>query len=457
LLLRNIHLADPRLLLPFHFLLDPSFNMSNVYDYERYELDEDDYDGAGEDSVLLTLVQCYEWAGALARIASNPEEASTVGIQGRTALHLACDQDAPAVVVQALLTAYPEASLMVGTSNMNPLHITCSSQHASVQVVRVLLESGMGQEASKRQDVDGDMPLHAACRCGAPMEVLEVLLRANPHAVNERDYEGLTPLLRLWVRYFVILGDDVIDAVKGPADLTGELGEAWNKTELLLRCAYLGSLDNEEGTSFRAVHAAAAVDCPRAVVKIATILHAHQVEELDEKHMTPLLIAAKAPIFKVRDLSDEGYLLEDRIHGDENQENSDVEDHSDGDSQQPSVIEILVTASSDPACVPDSTGRLPLHLAIASGKVWTHGVKAILDANPDALMIQDSTTKLYPFLLAAETLNSETNTIFELLRSNPALIQCALENVAYHENTDVIHEEKKSDCGDESPAVIQKK
>jgi ankyrin repeat protein len=408
--------------------------MSNVHGYERYERDEDDYDGAGEDSVLLTLVQCYDWAGSLARIASHPEEASTVGIQGRTALHLACDQDAPAVVVQALLAAYPEASLMVGTSNMNPLHITCSSQHASVQVVRVLLESDMGREASKRQDVDGDMPLHAACRCGAPMEVLEVLLRANPDAVNERDYEGLTPLLRLWVRYFVILGDDVIDAVKGPADLTGELGEAWNKTELLLRCAYF--LENKEGTSFRAVHAAAAIDCPRAVVKIATILHAHQVEELDEKQMTPLLIAAMTPIFKIRDLSDDGYLLEDRIHGDEKLESDYDENHSDGDSMQPSVIEILVSASSDPACVPDSTGRLPLHLAIASGKLWAHGVKAILGANPDALMVQDSKTKLYPFLLAAETPNSETNTIYELLRSNPSLIQCALETVMCHEISD---------------------
>jgi len=416
--------------------------MTSSYDYEQYDREEDDYDG-GEDSVLLTLVQGYDWTGTLARIQSNPEEARNVDFQGRTALHVACDQDAPAFVVQALLSAYPEASIMVGTSNMNPLHITCSSQHASVQVVRVLLESGMGHEASKRQDVDGDMPLHAACRCGAPMEVLEVLLKANPAAVMERDYEGLTPLLRLWVRYFVILGDYVIDAVKGAADLTGELGEAWKKTELLLRCAYLGSLQQDEGTVFRAVHAASAVDCPRAVVKIATIVHPQQVEELDEQKLTPLLIAAMAPIFKVRDLSDEGYLLEDRIHGDENYENGDEDDHYlEEESLQPSVIEILVTASGDPAFSPDPKGRLPLHLAIASGKVWGNGVKAIMDANPDALMMQDSVTRLYPFLLAAEGQNSDVNTIFELLRSNPALTQCALD-VAYHEGMDDSSKHKK--------------
>ena len=126
-------------------------------------------------------------------------EARAVGVQGRKPLHVACDHDAPAVVVHALLKAHPEGSTMVGTSNMNPLHITCSSQHASVHVVRVLLEGGHTLQTSMR-DVDGDTPLHAACRCGAPIEVLDVLLRANPAAVNERDYEGLTPLLRLWVR-----------------------------------------------------------------------------------------------------------------------------------------------------------------------------------------------------------------------------------------------------------------
>ena len=423
--------------------------MSSYYDYEQYDRENDNYDG-GEDSVLLTLVQAYDWAGSLARIASNPEEAITVGIQGRTALHVACDQDAPAVVVEALLKAYPDASIMVGTSNMNPLHITCSSQHASVQVVRVLLESGKGQEASEKQDVDGDMPLHTACRCGAPIEVLEVLLKTNPNAVNERDYEGLTPLLRLWVRYFVILGDDVIDAVKGPGDLTGELLDAWNKTELLLRCAYMGSLHHDEGAIFRTVHAASAVDCPRAVVKISTIIHPHQVEELDEQNMTPLLIAAIAPIFKVRDLSDEGYLLEDRIHGDENCDNRDDDEHH-MDELQPSVVEILIAASSDSACVPNSLGRLPLHLAIASGKKWENGVEAILHAYPDALTMQDPLTRLYPFLLAAECQTSETNTIFELIRTNPALLQSGID-FSCQETTENTRR-TKNECSDDSMSV----
>ena len=298
--------------------------MSTQVPFYRESDDNGTYAGIGreespDNSLLLTLLQSYDWAGALARIAVFPSETKIVGMQGRTPLHVACDHDAPAVVIQALLKAYPEASAMVGTTNMNPLHITCSSQHASVHVVRVLLELGH-QEQTSMCDIDGDTPLHAACRCGAPIEVLEVLLRANPQAVHQRDYEGLTPLLRLWVRYFVILGSDVIERVRGPADLTGELGEAWKKTEMLLRCAHHGSVDQGENFKFRAVHAASAVDCPRPVVKIAAIVYPRQLDEKDESGITPLMLAAQAPIFKVRDLSDEGYTLEDIIHGDETYE-----------------------------------------------------------------------------------------------------------------------------------------
>ena len=399
-----------------------------AYNYVDYS-SEGEYWGEDNpetpDSVLLSLVQSYDWPGALARIASHPDECKVVGVQGRTPLHVACDHDAPAVVIEALLKAYPEASLLVGTSDMNPLHITCSSQHASVHVVRVLLDGGHKLQSSMR-DVDGDTPLHAACRCGAPIEVLEVLLEANPDAVCERDYEGLTPLLRLWVRYFVILGDDVIQGVKGPADLTGELGEAWNNTELLLQCAHSLKKTKQDDQAppqytFRTVHAASAVDCPRPVVKIAAIIQPNHLEQKDENGMTPLLIAAQAPIFKVRDLSDEGYLLEDRIHGDDTY--NEATNEEDPDCSQPSVIDILVDAGPNGACIPDTHGRLPLHLAIESGKRWSEGVKAILEAYPDALSQVDVKTSLLPFMQAASVEQPDCGTIFDLLRKDPSLVK----------------------------------
>ena len=264
---------------------------------------------------LLSLIESYDWPSVSARLAAHPSDARAVLPQLRTALHFACERDAPAHVVASILSAHPAACVAVGTSGMNPLHITCSSPHASVDVVRVLLDGCPdGPRAITGQsDVDGDMPLHAACRCGAPIDVLELLLRSDPDVVHKRDHEGLTPLLRLWVRYMVMLGAEVIDAVRKRDDLTGELAEAWEKTRLLLRVAYHGSLsslvddndrdddgDAKRGDSrsnatnskavslanpesspacapprrpFYLLHAAAGIDCPRSVVRIAAALH----------------------------------------------------------------------------------------------------------------------------------------------------------------------------------------
>lgn len=391
---------------------------------------DDDYmeeEASNPDSILLALVQSYDWAGTLARISSFPLECKVVGVQGRTPLHVACDHDAPAVVVHALVRAFPEAAMMVGTSNMNPLHITCSSQHASVQVVRVLLESsGLASETASMCDVDGDTPLHAACRCGAPIDVLRVLLHAYPQAVHERDYEGLTPLLRLWVRYFVMLGDDVIDGVTGASDLVGDLGEAWKKTELLLACAYSrrdGQSQNSQDWSQwtqRAIFAAAAIDCPRPVVKIAAIVNHDLLVRRDETGQTPLLVAATTPIYKVRDLSDDGYMLEDRIHGDDT--DSEVPNEEDTEQSQASVLDLIVQACPAAAGIPDMNGTLPLHVSLTSGKRWNEGVRALLDANPDALSQCDKNTRLLPFMLAAATQRPDVGTIYELLRRDPSML-----------------------------------
>lgn len=374
---------------------------------------------------LIDLVQSYDWAGALARIAAFPSEVHGQGAEGRTPLHLACENDAPAVVVQALLKAHPSASIEVGTSNMTPLHIACSSSNASVHVVRMLLELGDPQQARLR-DVDGDTPLHAACRCGASLPVLEVLLRNNPAAVHERDFEGLTPLLRLWVRYFVVLGNDAVESVRGPGDVTGAIGQAWKKTELLLKCAHKGSLLQEE-MGFRAVHAAAAVDCPRPVVKMAVHVYPHQLSEKDENGLTPLLIACQARVFKVRDLSDEGYALEDIVHGDEDEVyGMGSFEQSDDAGQQPSVIEILLNANQADAtamaCVPDPLGRLPLHIALETGKKWNEGVRDLIEVYPDSLTTPDPTNTLWPALVAAEGDRVDLGTVFEVLRADPSFL-----------------------------------
>jgi hypothetical protein len=439
---------------------------------------------------LLTLLQTYDWLGALARVQTHPWEASLVGAEGRMALHLACDLDAPSLLVKAILQAYPKAATMVGTSHMTPLHITCSSVHASLDVVLVLLQTDALESlpwastgprsleglynitkdrskliwnstfltATAMKDIDGDTPLHAACRCGAPLDVLEVLVSANPTVVHERDKEGLTPILRLWVRYFVCLGEDTIQAI---VNLQGSIFEtvfygtelfgAWKKTLLLLHAAFYSTEHNTNSDStkdnsattqnptFRAVHVAAALDCPRLILKLTTLLYPNQLDEVDHMGYNPLMIAAMAPVYKVHNLGGDGYAIEDPIYGDYNTTEPCEVTVSDTDAG-PSVIDIILSASPSnaPQISHSPSQRLPLILAILSGKRLHEGLKALLMAYPDALMFTDPVTGLYPFMLAAsvgtcaETKlhddlqpvpKADLSTIFELLRCNPEAIR----------------------------------
>jgi ankyrin repeat protein len=361
---------------------------------------------------------------------------------------------------------------MIGTSGMTPLHITCSSYHASIHVIRVLLDFGRAEQCQIR-DLDGDTPLHTACRCGAPFDVLECLLQAYPEALNQRDNEGLTPLLRLWVRYNVILGPRVIEGVQGPGDLTGELGEAWQKTELLLRCAFTGSVPAEGEPMGRILHMACFVDCPRFVVKIACVLYPHQLSEMDDQGRTPLMLASQAPVFKVPNLSDEGFtVLEDVVYGNESEDESEhiVDDTvAEFDSRvdlaaqtagqpPPTVISIVLRASLAngffSALWPDKSGQLPLHAAIATGKKWDDGVRDLLEAYSEALTVPHAATGLYPFMMAAH--NDDLETTYQILRSAPSHMSDIIEtkgdntsDVKSETATDSTKSETSSDDGEE--------
>ena len=79
-------------------------NYSDMSDGEQWY--EDEEESGAPDSVLLSLVQSYDWAGALARIASHPDGAFLIVLVDKTAFrrflfvsqpsfHLAWQKPAP--------------------------------------------------------------------------------------------------------------------------------------------------------------------------------------------------------------------------------------------------------------------------------------------------------------------------------------------------------------------------
>mmetsp|Transcript_45258 Transcript_45258/g.94934 ORF Transcript_45258/g.94934 Transcript_45258/m.94934 type:complete len:595 (-) Transcript_45258:246-2030(-) len=409
---------------------------SNYQAHDSDDEDEDEYDGPSRR--LLRLVEDHRWVAALQRITTHPRETQQVGIQGRTPLHVACDHDAPAPLVQALLSAWPEGAERVGTSHMNPLHITCSSPHASLDVVRVLLAGCRDPLAiTGAKDVDGDTPLHAACRCAAPMDVLVTLLHANPITVTWKDYEGLNPLMRLWVRYFVLVGEQIISNITKPSDLTSDLVEAWQKSLLLLQVMHAmekrAAKDNGQDSKqhqlapFCTVHAASSVDCPRCVVRIAKALFPGELLSRDHNNRLPIHIAAAAPVYAVHDLRGEGFTIDDAMFDDPAQRAARSKE-KESKYKEPSVIDILLSESPESARERDEHGQLPLHVAVMRGKTWDEGVQALVQAYPDALNTPDNHTNLYPFMLAASVGRGrgDCSTIYALLRSSPELVHMAV-------------------------------
>ena len=92
---------------------------------------------------------------------------------------------------------------------------------------------------------------------------------------------------------------------------------------------------------------------------------------------------------------------------------------------------ILIFAEADPntaTCI-DNDCCLPLHNAIASGKGWNDGIKALIAAAPVTLEIRDGIHHLPPFLLAAMCEVNSLNVVYSLLLASPTVVRDGIYSV----------------------------
>jgi hypothetical protein len=226
------------------------------------------------------------------------------------------------------------------------------------------------------------------------------------------------------------------------------------------------------------LHAVSAVDCPRFVVQLAIRKYPTQLFQRDEHGRSPLMIACAAPIYPYHNLSDDMSWTHDNVDDDNNNNNNDNDDGSTDHSEEQattqrsietthetnltavetseeseslphvqesklSVIELILQSSkilaemiqSSPeqkeilkyggADWVDPSGRLPLHIAIDSGKTWNDGIDALIKIYPESISITDRSTKLFPYQLAATKAiqnDSAVNDCYKLLRLNPTVL-----------------------------------
>mmetsp|Transcript_26141 Transcript_26141/g.56625 ORF Transcript_26141/g.56625 Transcript_26141/m.56625 type:complete len:668 (+) Transcript_26141:226-2229(+) len=198
-----------------------------------------------------------------------------------------------------------------------------------------------------------------------------------------------------------------------PHDITTQLGPLWEKTVLLLKAAYYGSINERpargaEDGGWRLVHAAVAFCCPTPLIHLLVRLSPRQVIERDERGRTPLIMACSS-----------SFLNQMRAN------NRDV------DACKCVDLVKLIIQTNDSSCrIVDSNCRLPLHVAIQAGHQWHTILQTIFAAEPRALLARDPSTGLYPFMLAAIANNEgagkqkrKLTVTYELLRADPSCIE----------------------------------
>jgi ankyrin repeat protein len=328
-------------------------------------------------------------------------------------------------------------------------------------------------------------PLHLVCLYRAPIDVVELLLDANPSALVAQDTEGWTPI------HLVLLygGDENVAMllIRRGGVPAASIQSRFIGSPLHLACRHgcsrsilkqlisanplMASTANETGTK------------PAAFVWhqfVRTPKNEHVVRELRNtggwvqgvgkddsgildllERVTILLQAAKqedpdAPSILVHDLvsfqSELGSLSqflslaiqlfpEQVAHPDvlgnlalhmtaasspsrvQLPPSLRVMDHT----KDP--IDILARAFPSTAGTPNRNGEIPLHLALTKGRrTWRTGISTLVDVEPDSLLLRHQHLELYPFQLAAafpaEDELESLETILELLLGCPHALQC---------------------------------
>ena len=353
---------------------------------------------------LYNLTNELIWPEVINRARSHPEEVTWRDDNGGTALHHSCRSHYSVEVVREMLNSSRSAASIQDKSGKTPLHIACWS--GSSEVIRLLLNAN--REVASIPDNRGRTPLHHACSSvSLPCAyTIETLIKADPLVSLVTDDAGQTPLSLLCERHESRLltamafleqedSNDRAEQIYGKI-----LRPFWDQLRALLSA----NTDHSFTHNWRLVHVVTTIpDCPRILFDLALKLHPEQVKEKVFGSL-PLHYAADCPTFNIDGAHCDGY-----------------------------YVCTLLTLFPRASQIPDAVGRLPLHLAIQSGKTYDAVLRKLFDAFPDAIAARDGKHYLLPFMLAAMPSDArsrrtrrptqQVDSVLELLRLDPSGIK----------------------------------
>lgn len=267
-------------------------------------------------------------------------------------------------VAKKIIEAYPRGLGIATKSNKYlPLHSACSDNTVPPDVVNILIESARKQKVGKQ--------------CGSQ----------HCGGVLVKDIYGEIPLKMMFRR--------VLFSSKSTSNglQIDKQTFLWEKLCLVAKATYLAVEKFPRGWQSQStplVHSFIEFSGNPSIVEYALKLHPDEAITKDKRGMTPLVVAAR----KVNTLRE--------------------------------IFQLLLKIPAVDA-MKGHGGRLPLHLALSSGRTWNNGVALIAEAAPPALQVRDVKTNLYPFMLAAVPTfgwdNTSIDTIYTILRDAPSVMQ----------------------------------
>ena len=337
---------------------------------------------------ILHWSRVQKWDEVIQRAQYYPLEARQRDFDYLLPIHWACSGGAPVSVIRALLRAYPPSAKMIDFDHSTPLHFACC-YGVSISVMKELLKAY--PNAVKMRDIFGRTPLYHACEeSRTNYELLKLLLSlqantaiispVNSVLITKSYHVPKTPLALMWRS--VLEKVTKTSSQKHNKYNIQEDDKDWNKALLLSKAAYLGSIN--QSNDFQILHAIVYLRnyIPHAeVFDIVIDKYPDQVMQRESKNyksksQLPLHMATASASTRYQDTKNDFFVSN-------------------------YIIRKLVQAFPEAASMKDGHGRLPLFLALESGRTWNEVIQLLLIAYPDALWEFDTRSGLRPFMLAS--------------------------------------------------------
>ena len=333
-------------------------------------------------------------------------------VLGKTPLHVLCESSADRSALEVILDctrensgnlSAPTALSLIGARDSNgstPLHYLSYSRVCPYSSLVLLMdhccpETGQGlPDPTILTDMDGDTPLHWAFDGYMSPRRIKQLIRYHKKALWVKNSLGRRPLDQ-----FV---ENFVDADWYLHELCGR--EVWENIQGYLKV--MSDQYEEEGSSgapgeeekpagWFPVHtlASSIVDFPSVFLDIALFYSRDEVSKEDSNGHLPLHLAC-------------------------GRRSGHPDTGCDG------IVATKILAANTQAAfqrAPD-TGRLPIHIAIASEKPLPL-IAALLKVYPSSLNVLDPVTGLHPFLLSGLCNDGEITVTYGLLRADPSIVR----------------------------------